>query len=686
MISSRFETRIYVDGSSATRIRADIIRHVRSLGIEHSQKTFDECLLFLSQSSTERPRLILYDNVDDPDLDLAPLLPRGEGCSIIMTSQNRSIGGICPDAHLELDEMSINEAVELLLHESNSSTVYTEQAVEEARAIAEALGCLPIALTQARSYMFHTRCSRTAYLERILRSRDALLIQPVKHQPEMRHQSTYAAFEASFDRLALCNQQFLRLFSYFHWGKVPLDLVLLAAEHHFSDYESKYVEHGTDFYVGKAVLEGIFHREGNWNVTALDEMMVSLQNYSLVTLIPGVDTLLLQIHPLAHSWIHGSIPELARPKYKSAAVLLLALGARKNRTSSSQYLASHVVHMTPIWDELDVNAAEAFGHVLDDGGLYSGSLLLRERVVNELRRQVHPHSACLFESLRSLAATYYNLGKFSEAQSLQEEVLRLKKERRGQRHVDTIGASNDLAIANTYRNLGRLKEAEELQKKVLRSRITALGEDHLDTVTASASLAVTYRYLGRPDEAERLLVRVLELRKQTLGDRHLDTLSAAKNLANTYRALKCFEEAERLQSEVLMLRREILGENHPETVRARNDLSLTYYHSGRLEQAENVQRDVLTVMQEVLGDRHPHTAKAMLNLADTCASLHKESEALELLKAAKPIVVTTFGKTHFQYERHRQIKFRVRGSSSSPPPTGTTFEVTSKLRTKQFPV
>lgn len=52
---SRFTSCFVIDGSSELQIRADTIRHVRSLGIEHSQKSFDECLRYLTQSSLNGP-------------------------------------------------------------------------------------------------------------------------------------------------------------------------------------------------------------------------------------------------------------------------------------------------------------------------------------------------------------------------------------------------------------------------------------------------------------------------------------------------------------------------------------------------------------------------------------------------------------------------------------------------------
>ncbi|KIM24506.1 hypothetical protein M408DRAFT_53320, partial [Serendipita vermifera MAFF 305830] len=99
----RFTFRIFIDGSSEDRIRADILRNVRSLGIEHSQKSFEDCLLFLSQPLPNGMWLLVYDNVDDPDLDLSSFLPRGYSCGAAITSRNGLLGELHPKGHLPLD-------------------------------------------------------------------------------------------------------------------------------------------------------------------------------------------------------------------------------------------------------------------------------------------------------------------------------------------------------------------------------------------------------------------------------------------------------------------------------------------------------------------------------------------------------------------------------------------------------
>ncbi|KIM27338.1 hypothetical protein M408DRAFT_24562, partial [Serendipita vermifera MAFF 305830] len=182
---SRFIYQFFINGSSEERIRSDIVRNVRALGTEHSQKAFEDCILFLSQSSKNGQSLLLYDNVDDPNLDLSSLLPGGNSCAIAITSRNHVLGELDPEAHLPLSIMSVEEATELLLHGASSSAPVTDQIRKDIVALAEALGYLPIALQQACAYMRQTKCSARAYLSRLSKNKAKLLRQETKHQVDM---------------------------------------------------------------------------------------------------------------------------------------------------------------------------------------------------------------------------------------------------------------------------------------------------------------------------------------------------------------------------------------------------------------------------------------------------------------------------------------------------------------------
>lgn len=165
----------------------------------------------------------------------------------------------------------MKEAVDLLLYGSASVVDQTRKDAEE---LAEALGVLPIALQQARSYMQQAKCTIRAYLGRLSNTRHKLLKKAIKPQVDMRAIATYAGFETSFNRLLVHVQKFLRLLSHFHWVGFPFELVTLAAEHRFSEYERERIDHGDEFYTGQKILEEVFLSDGEWDVIYLDEIIL----------------------------------------------------------------------------------------------------------------------------------------------------------------------------------------------------------------------------------------------------------------------------------------------------------------------------------------------------------------------------------------------------------------------------
>ena len=91
------------------------------------------------------------------------------------------------------------------------------------------------------------------------------------------------------------------------------------------------------------------------------------------------------------------------------------------------------------------------------------------------------------------------------------------------------------AVANTYFQQGKFKEAEKLEIHVLEIRRWVLGKERSSTLDSIAALAVTIsRGLGRWEEAETLKLKVVEIRKKIKGLENANILLSMKDLANTY--------------------------------------------------------------------------------------------------------------------------------------------------------
>ncbi|KAK0628281.1 hypothetical protein B0T17DRAFT_460439, partial [Bombardia bombarda] len=85
-------------------------------------------------------------------------------------------------------------------------------------------------------------------------------------------------------------------------------------------------------------------------------------------------------------------------------------------------------------------------------------------------------------------------------------------------------------LASTYRNQGRWAEAESLDLQVMEIRkivirLRVLGPEHPDTLTGINNLACTWKGQGRHDALD-LMRHCVQLSQQVLGPHHPHTMSS----------------------------------------------------------------------------------------------------------------------------------------------------------------
>jgi hypothetical protein len=103
----------------------------------------------------------------------------------------------------------------------------------------------------------------------------------------------------------------------------------------------------------------------------------------------------------------------------------------------------------------------------------------------------------------------------------------------GQEHPDTLASIANLA--STFWDQGRWKEAEELEMQVIETRKRVLGQEHPDTLTSMNNLAFTWKSQCRNNEALELMEKCFQLRKQRLGRDHPDTMFSLEALGEWLR-------------------------------------------------------------------------------------------------------------------------------------------------------
>jgi hypothetical protein len=248
-------------------------------------------------------------------------------------------------------------------------------------------------------------------------------------------------------------------------------------------------------------------------------------------------------------------------------------------------------------------------------GDYAAARPLDEQVLEACQRLLGAEHPDTLMAMNNLAWTVRAQGDLARAGELEQQVLEARRRLLGAEHPDTLTTMNNLA--QTVRAQGDLAAARELQQHVQEARRRLLGAEHPDTLRAMLNLAGTVYEQGDLTAARGLQQQVLEALRRVLGAEHPDTLTALNNLAQIVQAQGDRAGARALQQQVLEGRRRVLGAEHPDTLMAIGNLAATLREQGELAGARELEEQVLEASRRLLGTEHPHTRTAVENLAAT---------------------------------------------------------------------
>ncbi|KAF7508686.1 hypothetical protein GJ744_008933 [Endocarpon pusillum] len=141
--------------------------------------------------------LLIIDDVHIPGADINGFIPRTNRGDIIITSQNRQVGGY--GTLVEVTELSPDEAVTILLNRAN---IFDEkprsEAYPQAREIVQRLGCLALAVEHAGALIGHKGMEH--YWESF--HSDRITVLDPSEDPSTHHrESVFKTFCLSFDAL-----------------------------------------------------------------------------------------------------------------------------------------------------------------------------------------------------------------------------------------------------------------------------------------------------------------------------------------------------------------------------------------------------------------------------------------------------------------------------------------------------
>ncbi|WP_445516632.1 FxSxx-COOH system tetratricopeptide repeat protein [Streptomyces sp. NEAU-174] len=562
--------------------------------------------------------LLVFDNATDPH-HLAPYLARLTGGSHLITSRLTQGWDALADEPLHLDVLALEAAAGLLCHLASRNDAAEHSA---AAGLAAELGCLPLALEQAGTYIRRTRNTFSGYLERFRAQTARMLATPGNGDP---HSTTIArTWRVTVDTIA---------------GRDPLAVRLLQIMAWFAPNE-----------IPRDLLDGLANDPG-----AEADALALLADFSMITLTETAAATHRLVQAVARTPDpddpHRTEHAIAEARATSTSLLMAALPQvpENNPTGWPRWrdLLPHIeTHLTHFHTDTTDTALILHGtsrFLLSQRQPVQATAYAERAAAASARLYGEDHPTTL-ACRHSLARAYQMAENLNQAISLHEQTLTDSVRTLGEDHPHTLIYRHSLAGAQL--NAGNLARAIPLYEQTLTDHIRVLGDDHPNTLISRYSLASAYQAAGDPDRAIPLHQQTLTDQIRILGEDHPQTLNSRNTLAYSFELKGDLVRAVRLFKQTLDGRIRILGKDHPDTLTSRNNLAGIYLAAGNLGRAIPLYEQTLTDHIRVLGEDHPQTLTSRNNLAGAYEAAGDPDRAIPLHKRTLTDRVRILGEDH----------------------------------------
>ena len=538
--------------------------------------------------------LLVFDNAKEPE-NIAPYIPHQGGGHVLITSRTRDWNGVA-ESDRELGVFDRDDAVKFIIERTGQSD---ENAAE---VLANELGCLPLALEQAGSYIKTRYKSIDEYLT-LFRERHEALLQ--RERPANYPDTVATTWEISFqqaERDTKSAADFAALCAYVAPDNIPRWL--------FSNVPSSLAEE-------LPLLA---------DDVEFEDAMAALQNYSLITVTEDA----ISIHRLMQMIVRDRLGEDGERKWVEMAVQLLN-GAfpsdTDDRTTWPSYAAlmSHVLQVKEHAERLGI-ASETVAVLLSNAGNYlrvqadfSTARLFHEQALKIMKVVYGDNHPNVAGALNNLGLVLAELGDYPNAKDYHEQALKIRKAIYGDKHPQVAMSLNNLGLV--LAELGDYPNAKECFEQALGIYKAIYGDKHPDVASALFSLGTVLELSGDYPNAKDYHEQALKIRKAIYGDKHPQVAMSLNNLGLVLVDLGDYPKAKECFEQALKIRRVVYGDKHPYVATSLNNLGVILVKLGDSIQAKDCQEQASEIYKAIYGDKHPKTIRAL----NTLKNLHSKS-------------------------------------------------------------
>jgi NB-ARC domain/Tetratricopeptide repeat len=586
--------------------------------------------------------LIVLDDVADPG-DLRGLWPPASphGRTLVTTRRRDAALTAGGRRRIDVGVFTPDEAVAYL---SGVLAAYgRHEPAGRLAALADSLGHLPLALSQAAAYLADTGESIAAYQALLADRTRALADAAPDALPDDQGFTVAAAWALSIDRADALRptglaRPMLQLAAMLDPNGIPQDVLTsepaLAhlAQHRAADHHE---------------APGPQRVTGDQAVLALR----ALHRLSLVDHTPGTAHRAVRVHQLIqHATRDTLTPEQHSRIARTAADALMAAWPEieRNTVLTAALRASATAltgHAEQALYQPDAHAVLYHtGNSLGQAGQVAAARDHYQHLAATSSRLLGPDHPDTLTARNNLA---YWRGEAGDTAGATTDLVRLLADRMrvlGPDHPDTLTTRHNLAYWRV--EAGDTTGATTDLARLLADRMRVLTPDHPDTLTTRNHLAICRGQAGDTARATTDLAGLLPDMVRVLGPDHPDTLTTRHNLAYWRAQAGDAAGATTAFAELLPDMVRVLGPDHPDTLTTRHNLALWRGHAGDTTGAVTDLIELLTDMVRVLGPDHPDTLTTRSHVAICRVEAGDTAGATADLAELLPDMVRVLGPDH----------------------------------------
>lgn len=621
----RFWGIFFIDASSANAVKQGLLAISKRCKVEQSVEGIKRWF-----SNKNRPWLLIFDNADDPKLDIARFFPSGDRGAILITTRNPECRVHATVGSSKLDRMASNDAITLLLRASFVTDPENETARNSAKHIVETLGCLALAIVHAGATIRQGVCTLDDYRTEYSRHRKQLLdCRPVQAGTDYEH-TVYSTWEVSIEKISRLSDKV---------AKYAIDLLNFFSVLHFEGISEKILKKACENWDevefstwAKTYIRPILNQDCSekWNSQPFREAIRLLSSYSLIH-IDGTENQ-ISLHPLVHTWIRDRLPSADRSRYYVMSIATLSnslsmsfeamdisyvLKVQKH-IDSCLLLCQNELWVEDDWSKDRISMAFTFGWAYDIDNRHEQARDILERTLDYSKKTMNEKYLHTLYSTYYLGTVYFALGEREKGINLLEKAFTTARATLGHEKSCTRVFMRQLAFYRLEDR--RLQEAMDLieelriiEKKICSDRDFEIG-------VSMVIYAVALSRSGSHQKALNLLEDAIPILEESLSTDHGQVLYGKEFRAEVYSRLNRRQEAAEVYQQVLESRIRVFGTGHRGTLVTRFNLAVSYEKLDRPQDGLRILSDAVNISRDNYGHDDPGTIKYVEELKEMQAS------------------------------------------------------------------